>query len=150
MIILVPQTLAVEVPKKWSKWIKRHRQWPVIVQITETTGRVLGGDPYRLHVVKDEIKAVKETATGPLLIGTITECGVFRPISDAARHDLGLIRAVIFKKAYPAPVAYEMMNGDFVHPGKCFNDHPSVQVRRVVFTTQQVDDRCNICEESFE
>jgi hypothetical protein len=71
-------------------------------------------------------------------------------MSEAARHDSSVFRALIFNVAYPAPLAYQMMNRDYVHPGECFNKHKSTLVRRVLFSVSDEEARRRVCGEAFE
>lgn len=141
----------VDVPAKFERWFKKHRQWPVRAEVTEKSGVVLGGKPYGLaRLSATRVAAYRMIGETVLNAGEMTSHGIFRPASEAARHDLSVFRAVIFKTAYPAPLAYQMMSNDYVHPGDCFNKHKSTLVRRVLFTVIDEEARCAVCQEAFE
>ena len=143
--------VSVDVPKKYALWFEQHRAYPVQVQLTTRNATVIKGPTYQIHAVNSErIAAYKPLNSGMLCVGEVTKFGVIRPLSDAARHDLGIIRSVAFKTSYPAPLAYEMVNKDFVHPGDCFNKHRSVLIRRTHFSMRNDEARCAICKEAFE
>ena len=143
--------VTVEIPLKFRKWFEKHRELPVRVAITETSGMVAGGRAYRLQRIKSD-KIVAYTCVGASVFpcGEITPHCIRRPISDAAKHDLGVLRAVLFDTTYPAPLAYEMKNRDIVHPGECFNKHPSVLIKRTLYSVGDDEAKCAICKETFE
>jgi hypothetical protein len=141
----------ISIPDKYAKWFKKHRNFPVRVQVGARSGCVSGGSPYSLHRVSPvHITAYRQVGCSTLAVGEITSQCLLRPISEAARHDLGVIRAAIFKTSYPAPLAYEMGNKDLVHPGSCFNKHASVLIRRTLFSVGDEEAHCVICKETFE
>lgn len=143
--------VTVEIPVKFRKWFEKHRELPVRVEITETSGQVAGGRPYRLQRVKpDKIIAYTYVGESAFSCGEITPHCIRRPVSDAAKHDLGVIRAALFNTPYPAPLAYEMKNRDLVHPGDCFNRHSSVLIKRTLHSVGDEEARCAICKETFE
>jgi hypothetical protein len=141
----------VAVPKKYSAWFKQNRTWPVKVAITARSATVLGGAPYQIHAVNSErVVAYRPVADSLLAVGEITKRGLLKPLSDSARHDLGAIRAAMFKTSYPAPLAYEMGNRELVHPGDCFNKHASAMIRRTHYIVRDEEARCAVCREAFE
>jgi len=146
MTSLIP----VEVPVRYAKWFRRHRAWPVQVEVGERSVRVLGGQAYGMRKMGARHVLYREMGCEVLPMGEISKQGVWRPLSDAARHDLGAIRAALFSVSYPAPLAYEMGNRDLVHPGECFNKHPSGMIRKTHYSVSDEEKRCVICKEPFE
>jgi hypothetical protein len=143
--------VTIDVPVKFKKWFEKYRQWPVKVHLTDTTGQVVGGQPYKLwRVSAHKVVAYRQVGQTVLPAGEMTPQGLLRPVSDAAKHDLGAIRAAIFRTSYPAPLAYEMGNRDLVHPGECFNKHVSVLIRRTLYSVGNEEHCCAICKEVFE
>lgn len=141
----------VEVPKRFQKWFAKHRSWPVQAEVSERAGCVKGGKPYHLkRLSPTRVVAYKMVGMSVLPVGEMTPQGLLRPVSDAVRHDLGILRAVLFSTSYPAPMAYEMGNRDLVHPGECFNKHPSVLIRRTLHSVGDDEAKCVICKEAFE
>lgn len=141
----------VEVPKRFQKWFAKHRSWPVEAEVSERSGCVKGGKPYGLQRLSpSRIIAYKTVGDTAMPVGEITAQGLLRPVSDAVRHDLGVLRAILFATSYPAPMAYEMVNRDLVHPGECFNKHHSVLIRRTLHTISDEEVRCAVCKETFE
>lgn len=143
--------VVVNVPVKFQQWFEKHRAWPVRAEVTERRAVVSGGKPYGLaRLSPTRISAYRMVGESVLTVGEMTPHGLFRPMSEAARHDLSVFRALIFNVAYPAPIAYQMMNRDYVHPGECFNKHKSTLVRRVLFSVSDEEARCRVCGEAFE
>lgn len=141
----------VVIPDKYAVWFRKHRTWPVRVRTSRNSAVVEGGQPYRIHAVnKEHLVAYRALADEFIAVGEITKHGLLRPLSDAARHDLGAIRAALFRTNYPAPIAYEMGNRELVHPGACFNKHRSTLIRRTLFTVSNEEARCAVCAEAFE
>lgn len=147
----MPDPTPVAIPKKYATWFQKNRQWPVTVTTTPTSAKVSGGKPYRLHHLGHDRVAVYRDFNGEgIPMGEITPQGILRPLSDAARHDLGVIRAAIFGVSYPAPMTYVMGNRDLVHPGPCFNKHHSVLIKKVLHSVSDEEARCSVCKEAFE
>jgi hypothetical protein len=143
--------VTVDVPAKFKPWFVKHRAWPVQAEITERSAVVLGGKPYGLARLRPaRISAYRMIGESVLTVGEMTPHGLLRPMSEAARHDLAVFRTLLFNVSYPAPVAYQMMNHDYVHPGDCFNKHKSTLVRRALFSVIDEESRCCICGEAFE
>jgi hypothetical protein len=141
----------VEIPKRFQKWFTKHRAWPVQAEITGRSGCVKGGKPYHLqHISPTRVIAYKMVGESVLPVGEMTPQGLLRPLSDAVRHDLGVLRAVLFNTSYPAPVAYEMGSRELVHPGECFNRHASVFIRRTLHSVVDEEARCAVCKGPFE
>jgi hypothetical protein len=146
------QWVQVEIPVKFAGWFREFRRWPVLAWATASRAQVAGGEPYILHAVNNKaVTAGRCLRSGSILnMGTITPSGIVRPTSEAARHDLGVIRTLLYKATYPAPMAYEMPNRRLVHPGDCFLKHPSALVRRTLYSVRNDEARCDVCEERFE
>ena len=144
--------IQIDVPAKYRAWFGKHRSLPVTVALTPDTARVEGAtDTYRLHTVRPGRVAVLRLLNDQALnLGEIDRHGVHRPLSVTALHDLGAIRAAMFGASYPAPLAYQMDGGDLVHPGRCFEEHPSVMIRKTHYSMKRDEARCAVCEGPFE
>jgi hypothetical protein len=151
------KVIEVAIDEKHSRWFKQNRRWPVRVLYDDKTVQVEGGSSYKILKTPEGLKLFKFlTETTVLEVGTISKELLIRPISEAARYDLGAIRAALWGVKYPAPLAYRMRGGDLVHPGKCFQKYSGVMVKDTLFYINGDDDDtddeapfCAVCKERF-
>lgn len=147
----------VAIDEKHSRWFKRNRRWPVRVLCTDRTVQVEGGTTYTMLNAPDGVRLFKFMSdTSVIEVGVISKDLLKRPLSEAARYDLGAIRSALWGVKYPAPLAYRMLGGDLVHPGPCFQKYDGIMVRDTLFCInsdeRDDDDKmvlCAVCKERF-
>lgn len=128
-------------------WWRRHGGFPIAIRVEGFLAKV-GKSEYRLTPFKDGFVCTRPNSTVPL--GEIYEYGVRKALTNTFFHELGALRAVIYGKTCPAPLCYEMRNGDLVHPGPCFQKHPSSLIRKTRYNlTEDADLVCAVCQERF-
>jgi hypothetical protein len=88
-----------------------------------------------------------------LLLGEVYAYGVFKAPSPHMHKVLSLVRAALFPTStYPAPLCYELKNGQLVHPGpQCFGQLRNVQVKTTKYhLSESIIRTCAVCDERFQ
>ena len=144
-----PADLTLPVPhEELSKWWAEQKRLPLRVALQGTRANVSGSE-YALAPRRDGSFVVSRPG-GSLVVGVINEYGVRESLTTAFFNELSAIRSAVFGKSYPAPLAYEMPGNEFVHPGPCFDEHPSTRIVRTKYQLGEFSSRlCAVCHERF-
>lgn len=145
------RSVEVEVTHKQAKWFEKHAlkepQKPLQVQVNDKTA-VFGGTTFDLRPLGDDFTAVfKPGRTVPL--GEFSADTIRHTVSDEAAKYVRVLRAAKLDETYNAPVAFELPDGELVHPGACYRRLPYCVVKKHVYVRHE-DDRCAACGEAFE
>lgn len=133
------------------KWFETNRTLPLRVTVRAGLAEVSGAPrPYLLRKQGLEAyAAIQVFDRDAMVMGKIFKHSIYKPVSDAARHDLGAIRAAVFSMSYPAPLAYVLPKHELVHPGECFGRYPGNIVKNVLHSVSG-NQRCVVCGGAFE
>lgn len=154
-----PVTVQTQDHREW--WAKKSG-YPISVELHQDIASV-NLSLYRLAPLGDRTAPQGYVCLRPKegqALGEIYEYGVRKSLTNKFFHELSAIRSVVWgstneegrfvPKSCPAPLCYEMPNGDLVHPGPCFSAHNSSVIRRTRYTlTEDADTACSVCHERF-
>ena len=148
--------VTVQTPDHRDWWVKKGR-YPIAVELNRDTAQV-SGSLYQLTPKGVGYTCLRPRGAVPL--GEIYEYGVRNALTNTLFQELSAIRAVVWgslgddgsfvPKSCPAPLCYEMPNGDLVHPGPCFATHESAVIRKTRYNlTENSATVCSVCHERF-
>jgi hypothetical protein len=150
-----PVVTLVPIPAKTHRewWARERRSTPlplnVILKGAQASIHREGASDYRL-TPNDGGGFSCSRLKSAVTLGEVYTYGVRHALTTAFFQELSAVRAAVFGTGCPSPLCYEMPNGDLVHPGPCFTNHPGSLIKRTRYNlTEDASVVCSVCKERF-
>jgi hypothetical protein len=146
----LPKTVEVIVPRKQRPWFARRRAFPAQVVVHDEQHVTWAGIDFSLVPLADGFVAVRKRAkAGGMSLGEFSLDTVRHTLSENAGKDVRVIRAAVLGQRYEVPIAVELADGAWVHPGICQKKR-SVEEKKRYLRLEDEELHCEVCGESFE
>jgi hypothetical protein len=142
------RVVEVEIPRKFQPWVGGMPK--VLISFLGDRVELPGGVTYRIAKTKSGHSVLRSGVKADMnCIGEFDNNTIRHTLNDKLAKHVALIRSAFHEVPFPAPLAYLMADYSYVHPGDCYQRHPSLTSVKAVYTIKEEDARCAICEESI-